>query len=29
MDGGLWKGFIKRMMRIITKDKKYGGQSAG
>jgi glycosyltransferase involved in cell wall biosynthesis len=29
MDGGLWKGFIKRIMRIITKDKKYGGQSAG
>ena len=26
IDGGLWKGFVKRIMRIITGDKKYGGQ---
>ena len=29
IDGGLWKGFVKRLMRVITGDKKYGGQSAG
>ena len=29
IDGGLWKGFVKRIMRVITGDKKYGGQSAG
>ncbi|MEO6313301.1 MAG: glycosyltransferase family 2 protein [Chitinophagaceae bacterium] len=29
MDGGLWKGFVKRIKRIVTNDSKYGGQSAG
>ncbi len=29
IDGGLWKGFVKRIMRIVTGHKKYGGQSAG
>jgi len=29
IDGGLWKGFLKRIKRVITNDKKYGGQSAG
>lgn len=29
IDGGLWKGFVKRIKRIVTNDSKYGGQSAG
>ena len=29
LDGGLWKGFVKRIKRIVTNDSKYGGQSAG
>jgi glycosyltransferase involved in cell wall biosynthesis len=28
-DGGLVKGFIKRVKRIVTNNSKYGGQSAG
>ena len=28
-DGGLWKGFVKRVKRIVTSNSKYGGQSAG
>lgn len=28
-DGGLVKGFIKRVKRILTNNSKYGGQSAG
>ncbi len=28
-DGGLIKGFIKRVKRIVTNNSKYGGQSAG
>jgi glycosyltransferase involved in cell wall biosynthesis len=27
IDGGLWKGFVKRIKRIVTNDSKYGGQS--
>ena len=29
LDGGLWKGFVKRIKRIVTNNSKYGGQSAG
>lgn len=29
LDGGLWKGMVKRVKRIVTNDSKYGGQSAG
>jgi len=29
LDGGLWKGFVKRVKRIVTNDSRYGGQSAG
>ena len=29
LDGGLVKGFIKRVKRIVTNNSKYGGQSAG
>ncbi|HTL07054.1 MAG TPA: glycosyltransferase family 2 protein [Chitinophagaceae bacterium] len=28
-DGGLWKGLVKRVKRIVTNNSKYGGQSAG
>ena len=29
LDGGLWKGLVKRVKRILTNSSKYGGQSAG
>jgi glycosyltransferase involved in cell wall biosynthesis len=29
IDGGLWKGLVKRFKRLTTNNSKYGGQSAG